>query len=111
MTFTPGMAKVGGRKPGVRNKRTLEDREAAKAGGDLPLAYMLKVMRDKEAEPNRRDDMAKAAAPYLHAKLTSEDAGMHVNISGNGNGHDKSAESNGILVQFVAPSRHVAEDD
>jgi hypothetical protein len=32
---------------------------------------MLKVMRDGKADPGRRDDMAKAAAPYVHPKLAS----------------------------------------
>jgi hypothetical protein len=32
---------------------------------------MLKVMRDAKADSSRRDDMAKAAAPYVHPKLAS----------------------------------------
>jgi hypothetical protein len=36
-----------------------------------PLEYMLKVMRDPAAEEGRRDEMARAAAPYLHPKLQS----------------------------------------
>jgi hypothetical protein len=43
--------------------------EAAKAGGDLPLDYMLRVMRDPNASARRRDEMARAAAPYLHSRL------------------------------------------
>ena len=35
----------------------------------LPLDYMLKVMRYPEHPAQRRDYMAKAAAPFLHAKL------------------------------------------
>lgn len=45
--------------------------EAAEAGGELPLDYMLKVMRDVNAKLARRDDMAKAAAPYLHQRLAA----------------------------------------
>jgi hypothetical protein len=45
--------------------------EAAQAGGDLPLDYMLRVMRDLTASAKRRDEMAKAAAPYLHSRLMS----------------------------------------
>ncbi|MCJ8520754.1 putative phage terminase large subunit-like protein [Pseudorhizobium tarimense] len=41
------------------------------ATGDTPLDYMLKVMRDNKADPGRRDDMAKAAARYVHPKLAS----------------------------------------
>lgn len=32
---------------------------------------MLKVMRDPKADSGRRDDMAKAAAPYVHPKLAN----------------------------------------
>ncbi|MBZ9922228.1 hypothetical protein LB579_31610 [Mesorhizobium sp. BR1-1-7] len=32
---------------------------------------MLKVMRNPKADASRRDDMAKAAAPYVHPKLAS----------------------------------------
>jgi hypothetical protein len=35
------------------------------------LGYMLRVMRDPDATEKRRDDMAKAAAPFLHSKLTT----------------------------------------
>jgi hypothetical protein len=34
---------------------------------------MLRVMRDPDATVSRRDDMAKAAAAYLHPKLASTD--------------------------------------
>lgn len=30
-----------------------------------------KVMRGSKADPGRRDDMEKAAAPYVHPKLAS----------------------------------------
>jgi hypothetical protein len=62
--------KTGGRKKGSKNKRTLAV-DAAK-GGKLPLDYMLEVMRDPTAEQFRRDDMARAAAPYLHARRAPE---------------------------------------
>jgi hypothetical protein len=64
--------KTGGRKKGVKNKRTIE-REMLKVGGTLPLQYMLKVMRDKKADNQRRDEMARAAAPYVHARRVPED--------------------------------------
>ena len=35
---------------------------------------MLRVMRDPEASPARRDAMAIAAAPYVHSKLAQVDA-------------------------------------
>lgn len=36
--------------------------------GELPVDYMLRVMRDPKATPSRRDIMAKSATPYVHAK-------------------------------------------
>ena len=43
------------------------------ATGETPLEYMLRVMRDENIEVSRRDDMAKAAAPFLHPRLASLD--------------------------------------
>lgn len=33
-----------------------------------PLDYMLQVMRDPHADPERRDRMALGAAPYMHGR-------------------------------------------
>lgn len=46
-----------------------EARRVAAATGITPLEYMLSVMRDPEVRTERRDAMAIAAAPYMHAKL------------------------------------------
>src|SRR4051812_42193760 len=45
--------------------------ETAEARADTPLDYMLRVMRDPDVEPARRDEMAKLALPYLHPKPTA----------------------------------------
>jgi hypothetical protein len=66
--------KTGGRQKGSKNKRT-RALDAAAQQGEVPLDYMLKVMRDPKAAPYRRDDMAKAAAPYVHARRAPEDKG------------------------------------
>lgn len=64
--------KTGGRKKGTPNKTPAAKREAIlNSGAETPLDYMLRIMRDKDADTDRRDDMAKAAAPYLHAKLAT----------------------------------------
>ena len=94
--------KTGGRKKGTPNKVPSAKRQAImESGGDLPLDYMLRVMRDARADTERRDDMAKAAAPYLHPKLaavehTGKDGGpiesvtrielVPVTADGNGSG-------------------------
>ena len=66
-----GARKGAGRKPGAINKATAKAREKAEAGGIMPLDFMLAVMRDETAPRDERQDMAKAAAPYVHAKLAS----------------------------------------
>jgi hypothetical protein len=64
-------SKTGGRKKGSLNKITSEMKAAIAVSGETPLEYMIRVMRDEAAESTRRDDMAKAAAPYLHPRLSS----------------------------------------
>lgn len=67
----------GGKRPGAGRpkgaicKVSKEDRERFAAGGELPLDYMMRIMRDARYPKARRDEMAKAAAPYFHAKLSS----------------------------------------
>src|SRR6516165_76143 len=68
--------KTGGRKKGTPNKRTsvlAAKTEAAVAGseGEMPLDYMIRVMRDPTTEPHRRDAMGKAAAPYVQRRQTT----------------------------------------
>lgn len=62
-----------GRPKGAANKATEEAIEQAKAGGEMPLDYLLGIMRDIGADEAKRIDCAKAAAPYLHAKLANID--------------------------------------
>jgi hypothetical protein len=68
---------LGGKRPGAgrpkgsRNRRTAELVEAAQKSGILPLDFLLSVMRDKNAPRDVRIEAAKAAAPYLHARLNS----------------------------------------
>lgn len=63
--------KTGGRKKGVPNKVTISRAAEIAASGLTPLDYMLRIMRDESADPHRRDDMAKGAAPYCHNRLAS----------------------------------------
>jgi hypothetical protein len=66
-----GLPKSGGRQKGSPNKRTADLQAAVEASGETPVDYMLRVMRDKTVDHDRRDDMAKAVAPYIHAKLAA----------------------------------------
>lgn len=62
---------TSGRKKGTPNRITLAKTAEIAASGLTPLDYMLSVMRDATAEDGRRDDMAKAAAPYVHSRLAT----------------------------------------
>ncbi len=62
-----------GRPPGAATRRTREIADRAAEEGVTPLEHMLAVMLDESAEPSRRDDMAKAAAPYIHPRLQAID--------------------------------------
>jgi hypothetical protein len=65
---------------GAANQRTRAIAEAAMAQGITPLEYMLAVLRDDSIAAERRDDMAKAAAPYIHPRLAAIEA--HVAVTG-----------------------------
>jgi hypothetical protein len=64
----------GSQRQGSTDKRFMEQVEQREtyAPVQTPLEYMLAVMRDPLADFRRRDDMAKAAAPYCHEKKTSD---------------------------------------
>jgi hypothetical protein len=93
--------KTGGRQKGTRNRATEEARVAAAATGAIPLDYMLAVMRDPAVDHKRRDAMAMAAAPYLHARLSTIDATLSPA------GVEPSPEKTSVVVEFVVPgARH-----
>jgi hypothetical protein len=95
-SFKPGTSgNPRGRPRGSRNRRTHALVEAAQNGGEMPLDYMLRVMRGRNASAKRRDDMAKAAAPFLHSKLASIE---NPKIQ-------EASRLTGIEVSFVLPPR------
>lgn len=64
----------GGRQKGTPNKVTAELKQmAAELGKDgaTPLSMMLEVMRDETKDLRLRLEAAKAAAPYMHARLSA----------------------------------------
>lgn len=71
-----GKREGAGRKSGVPNKRTAETVAKVEASGLTPLEYLLGVMRDCMNDPKDRASAAVAAAPYVHAKLSSIDANV-----------------------------------
>lgn len=64
-------AKTGGRKKGTPNKATAAKAAELAASGELPLDFMLGVMRDPAKDFEVRLDAAKSAAPYVHPKLAA----------------------------------------
>ena len=67
-----GGARPGaGRKKGGANRVTEEAIARAEAGGEMPLDFLLRIMRDGNADEAKRIDCAKAAAQYVHPKLNS----------------------------------------
>jgi len=63
--------KTGGRKAGTPNKASAAKAAAIAASGLTPVDYMLSVMRDENAAPEVRLGAARAAAPYVHRRLSS----------------------------------------
>jgi len=88
-----------GRPRGSRNKRSLANIETAQASGQMPLDFVLSIMRNNTQPLERRLEAAKVAAPYCHAKLAS------VEHSGP---QDKPAIT-GIEVVFVTPKPRADE--
>lgn len=66
-----GKRQGAGRPKGSKNKRTGQQTKAVEQTGKTPLEYLLSVMRDDEQDQHARIDAAKAAAPYVHAKLNA----------------------------------------
>jgi hypothetical protein len=74
-----GLPKTGGRQkgtgnrvtgPAARARRVVAEAISGSVLADVsPLEYMLAVLRDPTVDERRRDTMAMAAAPYIHAKL------------------------------------------
>lgn len=70
----------GGRRPGAgrpkgrKNNATLSrmaELQRARDRGELPLDFMLREMRNEERGVEWRGEMAKSAAPYVHARLSA----------------------------------------
>jgi hypothetical protein len=79
--MTHGGARPGaGRKVGSATKKTRELADKVIASGLTPLEFMLSVMRDEGAERAERLDMAKAAAPYIHPRLSNVEAKMDASV-------------------------------
>lgn len=96
----------GGYRPGAgrpRKKARVPAADAAPAApvavpeGATPLDYMLAVMRDPGADSARRDRMAIAAAPFVHAKAEAAPEG-------------KKAQRQAVAEQTVAEGKFAVPD-
>lgn len=66
--YRAGAGRPKGSSPSAPEPNRTRINIAAKKAGLSPLDYMLQVMNDEEADASRRDRMAVAAAPFVHAK-------------------------------------------
>lgn len=79
MAKAKGSPKTGGRKPGSKNKATKAKEMAIAKAGITPLEFMLGVMKGKRIPLDVKGidrmilqfDAAKAAAPYVHPRMTA----------------------------------------
>ena len=69
-----GKRENAGRKSGIPNTKTQELVAAVEASGLTPLAYMLEMLRNPNLPQAERFEAAKAAAPYVHARLAAIEA-------------------------------------
>ncbi len=65
----------------MKNRKTEEQIKAVQETGETPLANLLRIMRDSGADEAKRIDCAKAAAQYVHPKLSAIDATLDANVS------------------------------
>ena len=77
-----GARKGAGKPKGTTAKIDAEIREQALATGISPLDYMLDLLRNTELAWQDRFEAAKAAAPYVHAKLSSTENSTKLDLSG-----------------------------
>jgi hypothetical protein len=65
-----GTPKTARRQKGTPNKTIAANQVEVAATDPTPLDHMLAVMRDPRASDERRDLMAKAAAPFIHPRVS-----------------------------------------
>ncbi|WP_018900409.1 hypothetical protein [Rhizobium sp. 2MFCol3.1] len=65
--------KTGGRIKGTPNKASAERQKKIIQSGLTPLDFMLSILRDETKPTEDRFEAAKAAAPYVHPKLSNVD--------------------------------------
>jgi hypothetical protein len=87
-----GDPRLTGRPKGSRNKIFGKTHEEILAGGESPLEFLVRTYQDVKNEYPMRLDAAKAAAPYMHAKLANHTITGDVDIG-----------IRSVLIQGVSP--------
>lgn len=75
-----GARNGAGRKPSSLTTKTREIAEKAVEGGITPLDYMLTLLRDEGQPSAVRFEAAKAAAPFVHPKLSTVQANIEATV-------------------------------
>lgn len=75
--------KTGGRTAGTPNRATAARQQEVADSGLTPLDFMLKRMRNTKLDDEARFEAAKAAAPYVHPKLSTVqmEATVHADVA------------------------------
>ena len=66
-----------GRPKGARNIRSEETAKQIEESGLTPLEFLMGIVRDNDASLKERIECARAAAPFVHARLSSVDMDLH----------------------------------
>ena len=94
-----------GRKPGAIATKSREVASRAMSEGITPLEYMLQVLRSDKSNNLEKMDAAKAAAPYIHARLNAVDMTAKVQ-------QDERTITDAELLAIAASSRqNTAEEE
>ena len=76
-----GYRSNAGRPKGSRNKRTIATLDGLVSEMNVtPLEFLTSVYMDENQDPKIRVDAAKAAAPYVHAKLSNIEINTQVSV-------------------------------
>lgn len=78
---SPKGVRQGGRQKGTRNKKTAAMIEGVQSSGLTPLEYLIGIVRDESKDEIVRVDAAKAAAPYIHPRLSAVELSGGIGIN------------------------------
>jgi hypothetical protein len=105
-----------GRKAGTANKKTREIADRAAAEGITPLELMLQIMRGQACPENAdpaqkvafhqlRFEAAKAAAPYIHPRLSNIDKPVQIGPLAGSLGDQGRAVLDAVSTGKITPSQ------